>query len=290
MEAFKKQSYSVDSASAMSGLKTQWSNEKDKEIAERLQKLKRERIKEDLPSEMEIEERLAKLKGMDPSKYKAPPIQVYRPSRRQTSVEQAEDLMMQVTEEVQLDSKLIKPEDEIAARLARLRDEVPEKMEVEEKLSTEQGASQDEIDLEKSHSAFQSENELLSKLASKELKEVITDPEYQKLVSSMQHSKETEHESDEEQEANKLVEKLMASNIDDEELESFNGQETEKTEEDSIEEEFPWCIICTEDAKMRCFGCDGDLYCIRCFKECHDSLDIKDHKTCPYLSPKKPSI
>lgn len=28
------------------------------------------------PSESEIEERLAKLKGMDPGRYKAPPIQV----------------------------------------------------------------------------------------------------------------------------------------------------------------------------------------------------------------------
>lgn len=48
MEALKKQSFSVDSASDMSSLQKQWSNEKDKEIAERLQKLKKDRIKGEL--------------------------------------------------------------------------------------------------------------------------------------------------------------------------------------------------------------------------------------------------
>lgn len=40
--------------------------------------------------------------------------------------------MKQMTLEVELDSRLVKPEDEIAARLAALRDEVPKKeMEIE---------------------------------------------------------------------------------------------------------------------------------------------------------------
>lgn len=36
--------------------------------------------------------------------------------------------MQQITEEVNLDSKRVKPEDEIAARLAALRDEAPKKV------------------------------------------------------------------------------------------------------------------------------------------------------------------
>ncbi|PRD23834.1 UNVERIFIED_CONTAM: Abscission/NoCut checkpoint regulator [Trichonephila clavipes] len=86
----------------------------------------------------------------------------------------------------------------------------------------------------------------------------------------------------------------MATQLHDdiEEMDSLNDidSESNKGSKENAEEEFPWCVICTDDAKIRCFGCDGDLYCMRCFKECHDSLDIKDHKTCPFLPPKVPVI
>jgi hypothetical protein len=50
-----------------------------------------------------------------------------------------------------------------------------------------------------------------------------------------------------------------------------------------------WCIICCEDATVRCLGCDGDLYCTGCWKEGHLSKDAgyeeRRHKAVAYNKP-----
>ncbi|KAI1089919.1 hypothetical protein F5B19DRAFT_355006 [Rostrohypoxylon terebratum] len=30
-----------------------------------------------------------------------------------------------------------------------------------------------------------------------------------------------------------------------------------------------WCVVCLEDGTVRCLGCDGDVYCARCWREMH---------------------
>ncbi|KAL2165712.1 hypothetical protein VTG60DRAFT_3951 [Thermothelomyces hinnuleus] len=35
------------------------------------------------------------------------------------------------------------------------------------------------------------------------------------------------------------------------------------------EDQKTWCIVCLEDAAIRCIGCDNDVYCARCWKEMH---------------------
>ncbi len=35
------------------------------------------------------------------------------------------------------------------------------------------------------------------------------------------------------------------------------------------EDQKTWCIVCLEDATIRCIGCDDDVYCARCWREMH---------------------
>lgn len=35
------------------------------------------------------------------------------------------------------------------------------------------------------------------------------------------------------------------------------------------EDQATWCVVCLEDGTVRCLGCDGDVYCARCWREMH---------------------
>ena len=43
-------------------------------------------------------------------------------------------------------------------------------------------------------------------------------------------------------------------------------------------DELPWCCICNDDATLRCYDCDDDLYCERCFRDGHQQFCLFDHK------------
>jgi hypothetical protein len=55
------------------------------------------------------------------------------------------------------------------------------------------------------------------------------------------------------------------------------------------EEVDSWCIICQDDATVKCLGCDGDLYCAGCWKEGHMGPDVgfeeRRHKWAKYRKP-----
>jgi hypothetical protein len=55
------------------------------------------------------------------------------------------------------------------------------------------------------------------------------------------------------------------------------------------EEVESWCIICQDDATVKCLGCDGDLYCASCWKEGHMGPDVgweeRRHKWTKHKKP-----
>jgi hypothetical protein len=52
-----------------------------------------------------------------------------------------------------------------------------------------------------------------------------------------------------------------------------------------------WCIICQDDATLKCLGCDGDLYCQNCWMEGHRGesagFEERRHKAVLYSKKKK---
>ncbi|XP_076314273.1 abscission/NoCut checkpoint regulator isoform X2 [Tachypleus tridentatus] len=286
---------------------------KDVAIAERLQKLKEEKAKGPTISQTELQDRLAKLKGMDPKKYSAPPITVFREAEHHTESEMVDDLLKEVQEEVEIDSRRPKPEDEIAARLARLRGEdepqpsgsvASDLILVERQVNSKHQQEEENVDLDELNKQLKTESEQLDAIAKKELADLGQNKAVQEALSELKKKKQLEGEKspfetteEEENKCNAVVEQILdeaaleekfkqLQPLDDQNKTTKSSGSNIAISESGEMEELPWCVICNEDALVRCLDCEGDLYCMRCFKECHDSFDIKDHRSAPYKPTK----
>ncbi|CAH1792301.1 unnamed protein product, partial [Owenia fusiformis] len=98
----------------------------DRELVDRLEALKETGKPAHIPSEQEMAVRLAALKGEDPTSFQTESAKhkpFYVPPNRKTETEEMDDLLDEIYDEVELDSKYPKPEEDVANRLAALRGE-----------------------------------------------------------------------------------------------------------------------------------------------------------------------
>ncbi|NXW96424.1 ANCHR regulator, partial [Larus smithsonianus] len=312
------------------GSRYQGLSKEDRAIAERLERLREERkpksiptqaeiearlaaLKEDcrgpVPSTQEMEDRLAVLQGRDPPSQAPRP--VHQPPDTRSLVQQTDDLLTQLSEEVAIDEHYrprVQPQG-ISVSRQRLNDLSRE---------SEDGVCPANLDPKQLE---EEKNKLLAEAAA-ELREENTRQEKILQVAKRLAALRGEDpekvtletyklpDSDEEVAEEEAIRRVLKQLTEEAALGEASGfnippdqtpqpgpsqqnlrkkpkQKTPTTTalvraDDSDEEELPWCCICNEDATLRCHGCDGDLYCQRCFREGHDEFDLKDHRTSRY--------
>ncbi|XP_043554184.1 abscission/NoCut checkpoint regulator isoform X3 [Chiloscyllium plagiosum] len=300
-------------------------SKEDRAIAERLEKLKEETKLKSIPSQQEIEMRLAALKK-DPQrpilstaemedrlallKGQPPPSKAPRPSYQgpdtRTQTEQVNDLFKQMSEEAALDQKYgpgledgemndlnkgIDPRNFNNAADNNTKSFEEEKSNLLDQATAE--LKQDNLHKEQVSKISQR----LATLKGEDTKAAVVDWKYAEL------------DSDEENE--ELLSQRILKQVNEEialdEASGYNiplerpkpaqatpaGKKLQSTptvptaEATDSDEELPWCCICNSDAVIRCRDCDGDLYCQRCFREGHDKFERKEHRTSKYRPPNK---
>lgn len=88
------------------------------------------------------------------------------------------------------------------------------------------------------------------------------------------------HDSDDsEEEIGKISKKVMDEVALEEKTKVIIGSSGTEEEEqyENLDETdvLPWCVLCNNDANVKCIEC-GDLYCAKCNKEVHEQWD-RDH-------------
>ncbi|XP_023567299.1 abscission/NoCut checkpoint regulator isoform X1 [Octodon degus] len=301
-------------------------SQQDQVIAERLARLRQENKPKSVPSQAEIEARLASLKdelrGPIPSTQEMEtrlaalqgrvlPSQTSRPAHQtpdsRTQAQQTQDLLTQLAAEVAIDERWGRGN----SAAASLQNDL-----------NQGGVGNQHINSQGQASCSLEEKNRLLAAAALELQEENTRQEQTlalaKRLAVLQGQDpnrvilqdcclpDSNEDEDEETAIQRVMQQLTEETALDEasgfnfpvKLASQHQARPWKAEPESLkvqpmaprpeteEEELPWCCICNEDATLRCAGCDGDLYCARCFREGHDAFELKEHQTSAYHPPR----
>ncbi|NXF07209.1 ANCHR regulator, partial [Smithornis capensis] len=305
------------------GFRYQGLSKEDRAIAERLERLREKRkpksiptqaeiearlaaLKEDgrgpVPSTQEMEDRLAVLQGRDPPSQAPRPI--HQPPDTRSLVQQTDDLLTQLSEEVGIDEHYrprVQPQAGNSQSLNDLNRESEDGVCLAN-LDTKQLEEEKNKLLAEAAAELREENTREEKILQVAKRLAALKGEDPEKVTLETYKLPDSDEEVAEEEAIRRVLKQLTEEADLEEASGFNippdqtiqpGPSQQKlckktptttalARADSDEDELPWCCICNEDATLRCHGCDGDLYCQRCFREGHDEFDLKDHHTSHY--------
>ncbi|NXM72845.1 ANCHR regulator, partial [Serilophus lunatus] len=307
--------------SGQAGSRYRGLSKEDRAIAERLERLREERkpksiptqaeiearlaaLKEDgrrpVPSTQEMEDRLAVLQGRDPPSQAPRP--VHQPPDTRSLVQQTDDLLTRLSEEVAIDEQYrprVQPQAVSSQSLNDLNRE-GEDCVCPANLDTKQLEEEKNKLLAEAAAELREENtrqEKILQVARRLAALKGEDPE--KVTLETYKLPDSDEEVAEEEAIHRVLKQLTEEAALDE-ASGFNIPPDQATQPeppqqkfqtptttalaraDSDEDELPWCCICNEDATLRCHGCDGDLYCQRCFREGHDEFDLKDHHTSRY--------
>ncbi|XP_052039223.1 abscission/NoCut checkpoint regulator isoform X2 [Apodemus sylvaticus] len=315
---YKKRVAALEAKKKPSTSQSQGLTHKDQAIAERLARLRQENKPKSVPSQAEIEARLAALKdevqGPIPSTQemedrlaalqgRVPPPHTMRMAHQapdaRTQAQQTQDLLTQLTAEVAIDESW-QPRPS-----ASLQNDL-NKGATWNQHTNSQGRASRSLEEEKSKLLTEAAVELQEEntrqeriLALAKRLAALQGQDPSRVTLQDCHLPDSDEVEDEETAIQRVMQQLTEEAALDE-ASGFNirekpapGSQTQpykaETEPQSLpqglqaeEEELPWCCICNEDAALRCAGCDGDLYCARCFREGHDNFDLKEHQTSPY--------
>ncbi|KAM9202277.1 abscission/NoCut checkpoint regulator [Dugong dugon] len=318
---YKKRMAALEAKQKPSTPRSQGLTQQDQVIAERLARLRQEKKPRSVPSQAEIEARLAALRdepqGSLPSTQEMEarlatlqgralpshtPQPVHQPPDTRTQPQQAQDLLTQLAAEVAIDESW-----EQRGPAASVQNDLNQGGSGA-RSANPQGQAALSLEEEKSRllveaaAALREENTRQERILALARRLAVLRGLNPEGV-TLQDYRLPDSDDDEDEET--AIQRVLQQLTEEAALEEASGfnipaepaprprAQPHMTEpeaaaprpEAEAEEELPWCCICNEDAALRCAGCDGDLYCARCFREGHDAFELKEHQTYVYRPP-----